>query len=369
MGNKWLSSAIGLGVESLGRAVQDDLTSIVRFAIDSGVNYIDLGAAGMVDERASRRLLVRLGRALRDGYRWKVRIAATLPWRRLGSAIESARYVERVREWVGEGPIDFLMFGGLDRGNWPRLAKLDILPWAEEEASETKPLDRAIGHIGFSFNDDYQTLRTVLDGSDGWKVARFRYSFMDVDHHPGVGDLGLAASRGLAVVVSEPLLRGRLIRNIPEPVARVWTKRRRPAHWALRWVLAHREVSTVVVDPATAAEVVEYVAIANTTRPGSLSLADEILVSRVRDEYRKLKPVPCTACRSCLPCPIGIDVPLIFELYNEAVMYRDVTAPRAAYPEERHRAEACDRCGACAARCGMGIAIPDRLAEALRKLR
>ncbi len=348
---------------SLIRAGQKDLASTVRFAIDSGVNYLDLAAAALAGEIGCARLLGSIGRALEDGYRQKVKIALTVPAPSIGSPADAAAFLERQREWLGDGPVDFLVLGGLNRLTWARLADREILPWAERAVARG-----LVGELGFSFHDDYQTLRTVLDASDAWTLARFRYSFMDVDHHPGIGGPELAAGRGLAVVVAQPLLEGRLVRRIPGPVARVWTKRRDPAQWTLRWVMAHPHVSTVVVDVASIADVIEDVSVVNTTAPNSLSIDDEVLVSRVRDVYRTLRPVLCTGCRSCLPCPRDIDIPLIFELYNEAVMYRDARVPRAAYPEERHRAEMCDHCGICATRCGMGIAIPDRLSDARQKL-
>ena len=65
-----------------------------------------------------------------------------------------------------------------------------------------------------------------------------------------------------------------------------------------------------------------------------------------------------------MPCHLGIDVPRIFELYNDAIMYQDAETARALYKIEGHRLEDCDRCGACAAACGRQIPIVEWLDKA-----
>jgi len=65
-----------------------------------------------------------------------------------------------------------------------------------------------------------------------------------------------------------------------------------------------------------------------------------------------------------MPCPEGIDVPRIFELYNDAVMYDDIETARSLYRIERHNIDGCTECGACAKACGLRIAILDWLKKA-----
>ena len=74
-------------------------------------------------------------------------------------------------------------------------------------------------------------------------------------------------------------------------------------------------------------------------------------VSRVREAYRTLRPVNCPSCRACMPCPQGIDVPRIFEIYNDAFVYGDVASGRSIYRDEGHDAGACTKCGTCESRC------------------
>jgi predicted aldo/keto reductase-like oxidoreductase len=81
----------------------------------------------------------------------------------------------------------------------------------------------------------------------------------------------------------------------------------------------------------------------------------------VQERYQQLSPIPCTKCGYCLPCPHGVNVPVNFELYNEATVYKgnSITLCRNLYhslPEEQ-RAAACQACSTCEDVCPQGIDI------------
>lgn len=341
----------------------DEVVDMLRYAIDNGVNYLDIGYPYDADRHES--LTRVLGRALRDGYREKVKVAAVLPSLLIDSPTDIERYLDERLEWLQTDAIDFFMLGGLDRYAWPRLRDMGVLKTAEAAMD-----GGLIRNIGFAFHDYYQTLREVIDDYDNWALCQFQYSYMDIDHHPGVGGIRYAASKGLGVVVTEPLRGGRLAKEPPQSVTTVWAEapqNRSLADWALRWIWNHPEIACVVSDMSNIEQVEENIALAGAVEPESLTVTEEVLIGRVRDAYRKLKPVPCTACRGCMPCPLGIDVPRIFELYNDAVMYGDVETARTLYRIERHDIDICNDCGSCAAACGFKIPIPEHLKKA-RKL-
>jgi predicted aldo/keto reductase-like oxidoreductase len=156
-------------------------------------------------------------------------------------------------------------------------------------------------------------------------------------------------------------------------VAKIWADsepKRTPAavaaEWALRWVWNHPEIATAVSDIDTIDLVKTFSTIAGKALPDSFDVAEELVVSRAREAYFALKPIPCTACRGCMPsqglCPQGIDVPRVFEIYNDARMYGDTATPRSFFKSEHHDLDACNECGVCI--CGKNIALPDWLKKA-----
>jgi predicted aldo/keto reductase-like oxidoreductase len=98
---------------------------------------------------------------------------------------------------------------------------------------------------------------------------------------------------------------------------------------------------------------------------GTLAPDELALLARVRDEYQRLAPIPCTKCGYCLPCPSGVDIPRNFELYNQAAVYQGSSRLlcRNLYVSlpESERAAACEQCGTCEDRCPQQLAIRELL--------
>ena len=362
----WEVSVLGFGVQRLPLPGNNPLEideaesiGMLRYAIDHGVNYLDLGCPYDLEQQDGLTRVVT--RALEDGYRQRVKIATGLPSLLIDASADLDRYLDQQLKWLKADSVDFLLLGGLNRQTWPRLQEAEVLRWAEGAMA-----DKRIGRLGFSFHDHFQTLRDILEDYDGWTLAQFQFSYMDADYQPGVSGLKLAAERGLAVVAAEPLRGGRLTKKPPPSVAKVWAtapQKYSLAEWGLRWVWDHPEVATSVSDMSTMEQVKDNIALAESAQADSLTVAEEVLISRVRDAYRKLKPIPCTTCRGCMPCPRDINVPRLFELYNDAVMYGDMETARAIYRRERHDIDSCNQCGLCVDACARSIPILDWLKE------
>jgi predicted aldo/keto reductase-like oxidoreductase len=363
----WKVSVLGVGITCLPLLHEDpshihaaDSIKMIRYAIDHGVNYLDLGYPYPMGQH--ERLTRLISQALQDGYRQKIKVTATLPSFSINSARDFDLYLNEQLQWLQMDKVDFYLLGWLNRERWLKLQGLGVLPWAEDAM-----IDRRIDKLGFSFHDDFQALRSIVGAYDNWASCQFQYSYMDVDHHPGVGGLKYAAEKGLAVVVTEPLRGGRLTKKPPASVAQVWARtpqKRTLTEWGLRWVWNHPEVSIVVSDMSTMQQVVENVALADSAEPDSLTVQELVVLSQVRDAYRKLRPLPCSSCRACMPCPINIDVPRIFELYNDAIIYNDAKTARSLYSMEQHRIDTCTECGACVNTCAKKFAVLDWLKAA-----
>jgi predicted aldo/keto reductase-like oxidoreductase len=167
----------------------------------------------------------------------------------------------------------------------------------------------------------------------------------------------------------EPLRGGRLSKEPPPEVAKLWasmTTHRTPTEWALLWVWEHPEVSVVLSGMSSMQQITENLAVADRSGPGVLNPEELAVVDKISQAYRKLSPIPCTGCGYCLPCPNNVEIPRIFELYNDAIMYHDLIVARMFYagrfglkPEQR--ADQCIACEKCVEKCPQKIPIPEWL--------
>ena len=245
----------------------------------------------------------------------------------------------------------------MNKDRWAALRALGVLEWAEGAIA-----DGRIGHLGFSFHDDLPVFKEIVDAYD-WTFCQIMYNYMDVAFQAGREGLRYAASKGLAVVVMEPLRGGSLARNVPESIAVLWESagaRRSPADWALQWVWNHPEVSLLLSGMTAMEHVEENLESAERSGVGTLNDEELRLFDRVRDAYRELSPIPCTDCKYCQPCPSGVDIPHVFEIYNNAIMYNDPARYRVSYNrfmDAKARADNCVECGQCESACPQQIEI------------
>jgi predicted aldo/keto reductase-like oxidoreductase len=236
--------------------------------------------------------------------------------------------------------------------------KYDLLGQADRAIA-----DGRVRYMGFSFHDTFEMFKTVIDGYDNWTMCQFQYNYMNEDYQAGTKGLQYAASKGLATVIMEPLLGGKLA-NPPQPIQAVWDsapQRRTPVEWAMRWLWHKPEVSVVLSGMSTMQHVVENVASASASGVNILSEQELSLVAQVRDKYDELCPIPCTQCAYCMPCPNGVDIPRNFATFNNGVMYNAFADARRRYgrmPEEA-RASACIQCRQCEDLCPQDILISE----------
>ncbi len=185
-------------------------------------------------------------------------------------------------------------------------------------------------------------------------------------HDPGGTGIRYAAEQGLAVVATRPLRGGWLTKDPPEEVQTLWERSSRKwsrAEWALRFVLNHPGVSVAVAGMRSMEQLLENLRVADEAEADGLAVSDEIIISDVRDAFRKRQQVPCPSCRPCMPCPAGIDVPRFFEIYNDAAMYSDVETAGVLCAQEQIHPEDCDDCGICESRCTKRLPIAEWLAR------
>ncbi|GHV34780.1 hypothetical protein FACS18949_11460 [Clostridia bacterium] len=187
----------------------------------------------------------------------------------------------------------------------------------------------------------------------------------------------LAASKGLPVVVMEPLRGGRLAANLPKPAQdafRAVDPQMTPAEWSLRWLWNQPEVTVVLSGMNDMAQLTENARIAGEMEPNTLSEKHATAVAAAVAALNETIKVPCTACGYCMPCPFGVDIPTCFSSYNmifadgygraQSRYMQNINALGA----EPNFAGKCKECGKCEKHCPQAIAIRKELKSVSKRL-
>ena len=364
----WQGSALGFGAMRLPQTSskpedvnEAEAIRMIRYAIDNGVNYVDTAYT-----YHGGRSEVVVGKALQDGYRSKVKLATKLPSWPVKTAADFDRILEEQFKRLQTDLIDLYLLHGMNRDNWAKLRDLKVLDWAEKAMAAGR-----IGKLGFSFHDDFYVFKELVDAYDNWTFCQFQYNFMDTDFQAGMRGLNHAARKGLAVVVMEPLRGGSLAKQPPEKVARVWAEarqKRTPAEWALLWMWEQPKVSVALSGMSTFDQVKENIAIAGRSGPGVLTQEEMALIERAKEAFKTLNPIPCTGCGYCQPCNQDVDIPRIFQLYNNGVIYDYFYPSRFWYNAPLGLADKCIECGECEDLCPQKVPIREWLKKAHAEL-
>lgn len=337
--------------------------SMIRYAIDNGVNYIDTAYPYHGGNSESF-----LGEILKDGYRDKVYLATKLPSWLIDDYSDFDKYLNEQLEKLQTGHIDFYLLHALSKERFDKLLKLDVFKFLEDSKKSGK-----INYIGFSFHDELNVFKEIVDSYD-WDFCQIQLNYMDRKYQAGLEGLRYADKKDISVIIMEPIKGGKLSKASDE-IQGIWNKskeERSPSSWALKWLYNLPEVGTVLSGMSTMEHVVENVKTASDSSAGSLSSEELDLVDKVTAIYEENIKVGCTSCEYCLPCPQDVSIPNIFELYNNMYVYGTRKESRESYLKMINLgkdASKCVECGICEDACPQFLEIRKLLKEADKQLR
>ncbi len=333
----------------------------IRYAIDAGINYLD--TAWTYHGGKSE---VILGKAIKDGYREKVKIADKLPHWLCKTKQDMDYYLDAQLERLDEEVIDYYLIHALDGTAWENAKRHGVMDFMNNAKANGKTIN-----IGFSFHGLRDDFKTIIDEYD-WDFCQIQFNILDENFQAGAEGLEYARSKNIGVIIMEPLRGGSLAGKLPDAVEKVYKNapvQRSNVAWALRWIWNFPGVITVLSGMNAIKQIDENIKIAGEAEIGSLTEDELRIVEDAAATFRGLMKVPCTACQYCQPCPKNVNIPSAFTFYNNKYLFKQGFMSRSLYlmqlgdMQERKPALAsqCIECGVCVVHCPQNIDIPNEL--------
>lgn len=332
-------------------------------AYEAGVNYYDTAYIYPGSEAALGEILEKNN--LRD----KVNIATKLPHYLLKTAADVEKCFQEELRRLRTDHVDYYLMHMLpDTATWNRLTSMGIQDWiAEKKASG------AIRNLGFSYHGNSSTFMELIDAYD-WDFCQIQYNYIDENTQAGRRGLEHAQSKGIPVVIMEPLRGGRLVNLLPEKAVQRFKSAdpsRSPAEWGLRWLYDQSGVTVVLSGMNSLEMVQENCRIAANSPVGCVTDAEREVYADVVQAINHTIKVGCTGCAYCMPCPRGVDIPGCFRAYNERYSEGFFTGMKeyvmtTTLRGKRANASMCVGCGRCEQHCPQHIEIRKELKNVVK---
>ena len=334
-------------------------------AIEGGVNYFDTAFIYPGSEAL-------LGEVMeKNNLRDKIYIATKIPHYLVKSRKDMDKiFTEELRRLRTDHVDYYLMHMLTDIGAWERMKELGVLEWIRE-----KQESGAIRQIGFSYHGNSEMFCRLVDAYD-WDFCQIQYNYMDEHTQAGRKGLQHAHSKGIPVIIMEPLRGGKLVNMLPEEAKKIFKSHSlqyTPAQWAFRWLWDQKEVTVVLSGMNTEEMVADNIATASAVQIGELGEAEQAMLQKVVSAINAKMKVGCTGCGYCMPCPKGVDIPGIFAAYNRVYSESKISGLREYFMcttlrKTSSEASNCIGCGKCEKHCPQGIEIREHLQNAKKEL-
>jgi len=337
----------------------DKVEEMFLYAYENGINYFD--SAFPYHNGFSEKTL---GKILTNNHLHdKVNVATKLFTLGIKSPdFDPRKMLDEQLSRLQQDHIDFYLMHGLHGDQWEYLCEhFDIKNYLKDLKTQG-----VLRHLGFSFHDTYEKFVEIIDDFDEWEFAQIQYNYLDHEYQAGDKGLAYARSKGIPLNVMEPCKGGSLIfPNYPEVEEikkRHGLENVSNAELAFSYVFDKPGFMVVLSGMNEMSQMKENIEIANKYDNNTLSPEANAAIDEIRYLLEHSENIPCTGCRYCTAgCPMQIQIPNAFSIYNEAQKFKNPAAQKRNYDRACANIADCIECGQCQNACPQHLEIPQLL--------
>lgn len=348
-------SALGMGCMRLPRLTGETIDrplaqELIDYAYKNGINYYDTAYCYHDGESESF-----MGEALSKYDRSTYFLATKMPTWMLKTKEDVARIFDEQLSNLRTDYIDFYLVHNLTVSNWEITKNFDIINFLEQKRKEGK-----IRYLGFSFHDKPELLQEICD-SHPFDFAQLQLNYIDWEMQDAKRQYEILEAHNLPCIVMEPVRGGGLAKlcDESEQIFRELDKNASTASFAMRYAASLNNVLTVLSGMSNLEQLKDNINTMTDFVP--LSDKEREAIARASQIHQEKVTLPCTACRYCIDCEAGIDIPSVFAMYNQYKLGTHLVDFLDAI--EKSKIEKCLACNKCSDVCPQKIDIPSRIVD------
>jgi hypothetical protein len=339
----------------------DEAVALIRYAIDSGMRYIDT-SRGYGDSE------IKLGKALKDGYRQKVILSTKwAPWitkleptddtsadcvrKRIDESMKrlDVEYLDYYQVWNIDSPEHYAQ----------AIAKGGMLDGIRKAIDEKR-----VGHTGFTTHDTPENIARYVQEADWCEIILFTYNLLNRRYAPAIA---AAHAKGIGTIIMNPVGGGKLGENSERFLAQASNVgARNVPDLAMRYILSNQNVTTIISGISKKSDVDAAIAAADAPAFSTDLMAS---IEAFLDGIAKGNDGFCTGCKYCLPCPQEINIPAVLSCIHDHRFLGFQKNARERYKQIKEaKADQCAQCGQCEPKCTQKLKIAEEMEYATKHL-
>jgi len=304
---------IGLGGIPIQGTNKQIVKSMIKTMCDEGVNFIDTARGYTNSEEL-------LGEGIK-GVREKFILATK----------SMSRTYEGMKKDI-ETSLEKLQTSYIDLYQMHNVQLMDDIKGAYEALEEAKQQGK-VKHIGLTTHSVEVLQREAV--LNRFETLQFPYNIIESQ---GEVLFEEANKKNIGIIVMKPLAGGSLD----------------DADLALKYILNNKNISVVI----PGMESVEQILQNNSVKAGGITDEEALKIEKIRKE---LKNDFCRRCGYCQPCPVGINIPLVFLCEGYYVRYGLEDWAKSRYNSMKVKPNECINCGRCEGKCPYKLNIREKI--------
>lgn len=224
-----------------------------------------------------------------------------------------------------------------------------------------------IRHVGISFHDRAEVLEQILNEYPQIEVVQIQFNYADYEDAAVESRkcYEVCVRRGKPVFVMEPV-KGGVLANLPAEGKAILDALDggSPASYAIRFAASFPGIRMVLSGMSNMEQLTDNLSFMRDFQP--LNDTEMEAIGKVRDVFRSLNLIGCTACRYCVAgCPQNILIPELFGAMNAKRAYNDWNSGwyYTVHTQDNGKASDCVQCGNCEQTCPQHLPIRSLLKQ------